>query len=277
MKNYVIYRVACTIQLLSFFFLAVVFIKPRHYSADFDADYFNLPVMALVLITILNDGTIISIAYDHVVPSPRPERWNLRVLFTVATWLGFVAVASSMLMLHWALDSHSKKSFIQSIGMDAIPYDQIMTMVYLKISISDFLTVFTARTQGFFWTRTPGGLLMGAALVAMGSSTFLSHSWPFRGEMVGIKNTHVLFVWIYCILWFLLQDFAKVAIYNLLFTFDISGIRTEAEMCEERLKSQTPEARLQRLEGEVNDIRRVLAAAKLSDFKAIELASNSGL
>ena len=77
MKNYVIYRVACTIQLLSFFFLAVLFVHPRKYNADFDESYFNLPVMALVLITILNDGTIISIAYDHVVPSPRPEKWNL--------------------------------------------------------------------------------------------------------------------------------------------------------------------------------------------------------
>ena len=37
---------------------------------------FNLPVIALVVIVILNDATIISIAYDHVKPSTLPERWN---------------------------------------------------------------------------------------------------------------------------------------------------------------------------------------------------------
>ena len=36
--------------------------------------YFKLPVIALVLITILNDGTIITIAYDNVVPGNRPEK-----------------------------------------------------------------------------------------------------------------------------------------------------------------------------------------------------------
>ena len=33
----------------------------------------------LMLITLLNDGTLISIGYDNVVPNPRPDRWNLRV------------------------------------------------------------------------------------------------------------------------------------------------------------------------------------------------------
>jgi len=27
----------------------------------------------------LNDGTLISVAYDHVIPSHEPEKWNLKV------------------------------------------------------------------------------------------------------------------------------------------------------------------------------------------------------
>ena len=34
---------------------------------------FAIPVIALIFITLLNDGTIISIAYDHVEPSKLPE------------------------------------------------------------------------------------------------------------------------------------------------------------------------------------------------------------
>jgi H+-transporting ATPase len=40
---------------------------------------FQLPVAAIVLITILNDGTIISIAYDFVESSMTPESWRLCV------------------------------------------------------------------------------------------------------------------------------------------------------------------------------------------------------
>lgn len=42
-------------------------------------DFFKMPVMMLILITVLNDGTLISVAYDHVVPSRQPEKWNLKV------------------------------------------------------------------------------------------------------------------------------------------------------------------------------------------------------
>ena len=46
-------------------------------SSDFTLpSYFKLPVIALVLITILNDGTIITIAYDNVVPGSEPEKWQ---------------------------------------------------------------------------------------------------------------------------------------------------------------------------------------------------------
>lgn len=78
MKNYVIYRIACTIELLLFFFIAVLFLHPATFNHDPDFkihDYFKLPVVALVVITILNDGCIISIAYDVVEPPTEPENW----------------------------------------------------------------------------------------------------------------------------------------------------------------------------------------------------------
>ncbi len=33
-----------------------------------------MPVMMLMLITLLNDGTLISIGYDNVTPSQTPEK-----------------------------------------------------------------------------------------------------------------------------------------------------------------------------------------------------------
>jgi H+-transporting ATPase len=285
MKNYVIYRVACTIQLLAFFFLAVLTIHPKDYIGVGESTYFNLPVVALVVITILNDGTIISIAYDHVEPSPRPERWNLPILFAVATWLGFVAVSSSMLLLHWALDSHSPTSTFQTtFGIKDLSMQHAKCMVYLKISLSDFFTVFTARTQGFFWERAPGSLLMFCACLATISSTILSMNWPFGEkqedgtfDMSCIDGGIALFTWVYCFIWFFVQDVMKVVLYKVLFHFDVSGLRTEAEKCAERAYATSPEARIGKLEEELSKMKQVVAAMGQSNFQAVKLAANNAL
>mmetsp|Transcript_24920 Transcript_24920/g.85274 ORF Transcript_24920/g.85274 Transcript_24920/m.85274 type:complete len:958 (-) Transcript_24920:120-2993(-) len=300
MKNYVIYRVACTIQLLTFFFIAVLFIHPRQYEGLTPSEegltipsYFNLPVMALVVITILNDGTIISIAYDYVEPSPRPERWNLPILFSVATWLGFVAVASSMLLLHWGLDSGNPDGFLRAtLGFtEPIKYGQIMGMVYLKISLSDFFTVFTARTIEWFGSRKPGSLLMFCACLATFSSTVISMTWPFGSvhydpdnhhtqlddAVVAIDGSLVLFTWVYCFIWFLIQDGLKVVLYKALYQYDVCGIRTEAEACAARVKDNSPELRLDKLEEEVKQIKLLLGAAHISGTKTVEVAANGGM
>nr|CCA15042.1 ptype ATPase superfamily putative [Albugo laibachii Nc14] len=233
MRNYVTYRVACTIQLLFFFFISVLMFHPdscrfphfvprvgecpfNHNTSTEAVDpYFKLPVIALVLITILNDGTIISIAYDNVVPSKRPEKWNLPRIYCVAACLGGIAVASSLLLLFLGLDSWNSTGPLAMYGVGNLTYNEVMMMMYLKISLSDFLTVFTARTDGFFFSRAPGLLLAVAACFATLVSTLLAIFWPFT-EMQAISPKLCLFVWVYCILWFFVQDIAKVFLNYLL-------------------------------------------------------------
>ena len=43
-----------------------------------------------------------------------------------------------------------------SSGRDFILWQEARTMIYLKISLSDFLTLFSARTRVWFWDRRPG-------------------------------------------------------------------------------------------------------------------------
>ena len=92
MRNYCLYRISCTIQLLCFFFFAIVAMEPNsdtfygtkyldvYGNATCQIDHnvaFTLPVLSLVVITILNDGTIITIAYDKVIPEDRPQKWDM--------------------------------------------------------------------------------------------------------------------------------------------------------------------------------------------------------
>ena len=56
-----------------------------------------------MVITILNDGCIISIAYDTVLAAPKPEKWRLKECSVVSSVLGIVAVGSSILLLSLSL------------------------------------------------------------------------------------------------------------------------------------------------------------------------------
>merc|ERR1711959_87068 len=225
MKNYVIYRIACTLQLLSFFFFAILAIHPNSFGFE-DHLYFKLPVIALVVITILNDGCIISIAYDNVKPSHTPEKWHFTEIFTVAVILGGVAVVSSLLLLFWGLNTNEPDSILKKFGMSELDYGQVCTMIYLKVSLSDFLTVFGARTTGPFFSRLPSYHLGIAAMIAMGASTVLSHYWSDLLDLPEMKSLTwkwIGFVWAYCVAWFILQDIMKAITYWVLYKMNIGS------------------------------------------------------
>jgi H+-transporting ATPase len=89
-RNFITYRIAATLQLLFFFFIAIFAFKPSDFEPEDQDDhvwpsFFHMPVIMLMMITLLNDGTLIAIGYDNVVPQDTPAVWNLRVLFTIGT------------------------------------------------------------------------------------------------------------------------------------------------------------------------------------------------
>ena len=256
-QNFVIYRVGCTLQLLIFFFIALLFFHPSNYDdrnnggafswgstqclldplctkgAECDlvaiaknADtyrcwtpYFDMPVIALILITLLNDGTIIAIAYDNVKPSNQPEVWNLPTLYATSTLLGAVACVSSIIMLHIVLDSTNKNGLLQSWNLpgskDGLSIGQVKCCVYLKVSLSDFLTLFAARTRAYFFEKPgPSGKLMFAGLVAMGLSTIFALTWPFGQGLEKLNSLIVFLVWCYVLIWWFIQDAAKWCLYG---------------------------------------------------------------
>lgn len=76
MKNYTIYAVSITIRIvMGFALLALI------WKFDFS------PFMVLI-IAILNDGTIMTISKDRVKPSPMPDSWKLNEIFATGIALG---------------------------------------------------------------------------------------------------------------------------------------------------------------------------------------------
>jgi H+-transporting ATPase len=155
------------------------------------------------------------------------------VLFTISSVLAGVACISSLLLLWFSLDSWRPGSVYQYIGLGGLSYGQITTSIYLKVSISDFLTLFSCRGGAtWFWTTMPAKILMLAGGLALTCSTILACAWPesypdgiFALGLVR-RKPYALFVyiWIYCIVWWVVQDAAKVGTYWLLKRYNLMGI-----------------------------------------------------
>jgi H+-transporting ATPase len=250
-RNFIVYRIAATLQLLVFFFVAVLMFRPLDYMpADWQSHegfpdttewplFFHMPVLMLMLITLLNDGTLIAIGYDNAVPSQEPEVWNLRALFFIASILAGIALISSLWLLWMLLHSWQPGSVFQVLGLGGLSYGQITTAIYLKVSISDFLTLLTARTgNDWFWHSLPAPILGAAAIVALSASTFCAAIWPAsypdKVYTLGLERrppySLIALIWAYCIVWWLIQDWAKVFAFNYMASYNLFGFNNTGKL-----------------------------------------------
>ncbi len=190
MKNYAIYRITETIRVVLFVTVAILVF-----------DFFPVTPIQVVLLAILNDGAILSIAYDRVRGSSQPVRWDLREVLAIATVLGLVGLVSSFGMLWLA---H---------GPLGLADPQIQTLLYLKLSIAGHLTVFVARTHGRLWSYRPSWILIGAVIGTQILATLIAVSGlfmdPISWRLAGLA-------WIYALAWMLVLDQAKVSAYHVL-------------------------------------------------------------
>ena len=79
MNSYAMYRIAETLRVLLFMTLAIVVFN-----------FFPVNAIMIVMLALLNDGAILSIAYDNVRARDEPEAWDMRMVLTIATVLGVV-------------------------------------------------------------------------------------------------------------------------------------------------------------------------------------------
>jgi H+-transporting ATPase len=199
-----------------------------------------MPVLMLMLITLLNDGTLITIGYDRAEPTQTPPKWNLAFLFSMAYVQAFVAMISSLLLLWTLLDSWNSKGIFQAFGFtQGVSYSKITSSIYLKVSVSDFLTLFSARAGGdWFWKVRPANILLGGAMFALSSSTAIAMAWPnskpdkipTEGLLLGSDKELAAFVWGWSLFWWFAEDAAKVACRYIVHKFNIFGVNNTGVM-----------------------------------------------
>merc|ERR1719171_1906980 len=250
-RSFLTYRIAATLQLLTFFFISVFAYRPNEYmpenwktNPEFTdthewPPFFHMPVLMLMLITLLNDGTLITIGYDLAVAPKTPPQWNLRFLFSMAFVQAFVAMISSVNLLYILLHSWDEGSLMRQLGLGGISYGKITSSIYLKVSVSDFLTLFSARAGGdWFFMVAPAPILLVGAMVALSCSTCAAMFWP-KSYPDGIQTEGLIksapymlevFVWCWSLAWWLVEDAAKVFCRWIVHKYNIFNINDSGVM-----------------------------------------------
>jgi H+-transporting ATPase len=190
MNSYAIYRIAETLRVLFFMTLAILVFN-----------FYPLTAVMIVMLALLNDGAILSIAYDNVQYKDQPESWDMRMVLGIATVLGVFGVVSAFGLFY--------------LGERVFHLDRahIQTLMYLKLSVAGHLTIFLTRTRGPFWSIPPAKILWIAVLGTQILATLIAVYGLF---MTPLGWGWALFVWGYALAWFLVNDRIKLLTYRLL-------------------------------------------------------------
>jgi H+-transporting ATPase len=188
MKNYAVYRLGETIRILLFLTLSIIAFN-----------FFPVTAIMIVLLALLNDIPIMTIAFDRVQHSKTPQRWNIKNILIASAVLGAIGVVESFLLLY--------------IGRDVfvLPAESIQTLIYLKLSVAGHMFLFVARTRKNFWTVRPSLPLFLAVCVTQLVATIIA---VYGLIIPAIGWNLALFVWGYSFLWFLVTDFGKILLYK---------------------------------------------------------------
>lgn len=189
MNSYAIYRIAETLRVLLFMTLAILVFN-----------FYPLTAVMIVMLALLNDGAILSIAYDNVHYQNKPESWNMRMVLGVSTVLGVLGVVSAFALFY--------------LGERVFKLDraQIQTLMYLKLSVAGHLTIFLTRTRGPFWSVRPARILWVAVLGTQIIATLIAVYGVF---MTPLGWGWALFVWGYALVWFGFNDRMKLLAYRI--------------------------------------------------------------
>ena len=191
MNSYAMYRIAETLRVLLFMTLAIVIFN-----------FYPLTAIMIVMLALLNDGAILSIAYDNVIYRNQPEAWNMRLVLGIATVLGLVGPIAAFGLFY--------------LGDRAfhLGHPQLQTMMYLMLSVAGHLTIFQTRTRGPWWSTRPAWTLLAAVIGTQILATLVAVYGAWLVTPLGWKYAGI--VWGYAFAWFVLTDPVKLLAYKVL-------------------------------------------------------------
>ncbi|POW03736.1 hypothetical protein PSTT_10897, partial [Puccinia striiformis] len=200
MRNYSIYACAVTIRIVvGFAIMAFAF-------------QFDFPPFMVLVIAILNDGTVMTISLDRVLPNNEPDHWDLAEIFTYAVAYGLHLALSTILLFVVIVNT---TFFEDTFGMQPLKDandPQLHMIIYLQVAIISQALIFITRSHSWFFMERPSMALVGAFCIAQTVASLLAVFGTMEFASVqAISLSWVGVAWVWNLIWFLPMDLIKFA------------------------------------------------------------------
>ncbi len=192
--SYVYYRIAMTIDIMLVVVLGYLVF-----------DFQPLTAIMIVVLALLDDIPIMTIAYDNVKPASQPVRWNMHRIIVFSSIMGLMALVQSfglvMICMYWMKNA----DLMSFMHMD---FPHLQTMLFLQLAAGGHLLLFVVRTRGsLFLPPYPSAPLffavVGTQIVAVLICAFgIGLVPPLPWAMIGL-------VWVYVLVWMVIMDIVK--------------------------------------------------------------------
>ena len=193
-QSYVHYRIAMTLDIMLLVVASIVFFE-----------FQPLTAVMIVVLALLDDIPIMTIAYDNVAVAPRPQRWDMHRVLVFSGLMGLLSFAESLGLLLIGLEWLSNPALMSVIPLTA---DSLKTMMFLQLAVGGHLLLFVVRGRHSVFSPPYPSAPLFLAIVATQIVAILICGF---GILVPkLPWAAVAGVWIYCLAWMVIIDLIKL-------------------------------------------------------------------
>jgi H+-transporting ATPase len=132
-QSYMFYRIAMTLDIMFVVVLSFVFFG-----------FQPLTAIMIVALALLDDIPIMTIAYDNVVPAPKPVRWQMHRILVFSSLMGLLAIAQSFGLVLAGMEWMSDPARMAQFPLD---HTHLQSMLFLQLAAGGHLLLFVVRTR----------------------------------------------------------------------------------------------------------------------------------
>jgi H+-transporting ATPase len=185
MKSYAVYRIAETVRILIFLVLSISFLN-----------FYPITAVMIVILALLNDLPIMTIAFDNTRIDEKPVRWRMQRILILSSILGIAGVLFSFSI------------FLIGKFVFLLDLTTLQTFIFLKLTVAGHMTIYLTRTEeDNFWKRPfPSKILFITCETTQLIATIFAAVGIFMAP-IGWGLTG--FIWLYALGAFFITNFIK--------------------------------------------------------------------
>lgn len=156
--------------------------------------------VAMILMIFLYDFVTMSIATDNVVPSKKPEKWNIKKLLYMSLIFGILKILELFIAM-WFIQKYFKVSF-----------SELQTIMFYLLLVSGLFNILNFREEKFFFSSVPSKPILISIISDIIIATLISTFGIFVSK---VRFELLIFTLLYAILVTLFfTDIIKTFVYK---------------------------------------------------------------